>query len=467
MQVQILNGIYRKPIPDLDVAYPINMMPVAEDSGISKGYLRSARGIHRAASTGEDRGGYDWNGTHYRVIGTNLVQVDAAGVQSVMGDVGSGGPIRFAQSFDRLAVNSGDRLYYLKDGILTQVTDPDLGPVVSLIWVDGYFMTTDGTSLVVTELNDPTSIDPLKYGSSEADPDPVVGLLSLRGEVFALNRYTIEVFNNQGTTGFPFARSRGAQIPQGCVGPQAFAPFVETFAFVGSARNEQPGVRLAGAGQAIGISPKELDDELAALSDDELASIEVESLNDGGLRELLVHLPDKTWVYSWAASQKFDMPIWYCLAGGSGADERYPARGHVYTGGKWWCGTADAIGWLDSSITTQFDVPAGYEFHTPLLYNAGTGAIVHELELVAVTGNTPVGEPASSVFVSWTDDGISYAQERAAPVGASGARNHRTVWRRLGRFRNWRSYRFRGVPNAPVAYPRLEAQVEGLTNAFA
>lgn len=462
MQIQIINGIYRKPVPDLATAYPLNMMPVAEDSGISRGYLRTARGIRKANDTAQDRGGYDWNGQHIRVLGSQLVRLDAAGAATVLGDVGSGGKVRFAQSFDRLAINSGTRLYYWNGTTLTQVTDPDLGEVLSLIWIDGYFMTTDGAALVVTELNDPTAVDPLKYGSSEADPDPVVGLLALRGEVYALNRYTIEVFSNTGSTGFPFARQRGAQIPQGCVGRHAYTPFIETFAFVGSARGEQPGVRLAGAGQAIPISPPELDSELAALTEAQLAEIELESINFGGIRELQVHLPTRTWVYSWSASQKFDTPVWYCLAGGSDASDPYPARNHVFTGGRWWCGTADAIGYLDDSIATQFGRAPGYEFSVPAIYNGGRGAQVHELELVTIGGSAAVGDPAPSIFCSASDDGITFGMERATSLGKSGARDARTVWRRMGRFRNWRLFRFRGVATAPVAFPRLEAQIEGM-----
>lgn len=463
MQIQIISGIYRKINPDLAVAYPVNMMPIAEDSGVSKGYLRSARGIRKMADTAADRGGYVWNGLHYRVLGGQLGVLSDSGAFTAIAALPGSGWVRFAQSFDRLAINADNKLFYYNGSALTQVTDPDLGPVLSLIWIDGYFMTTDGTSLVVTELNDPTSVDPLKYGSSEADPDPVVGLLSLRGEVYALNRYTIEVFNNQGSTGFPFARQRGAQIPQGCVGRFAFCPFIETFAFVGSARNEQPGVRLAGAGQAIPISPKELDGELAALSDADLALVSMESLNAGGIRELLVHLPEKTWVYSWTASQKFDTPVWYCMAGGDLADEAYPARNHVYAGGKWWCGGSAAVGYVDDTIASQFGAAPGYVFHTPILYNAGSGAQVHELELVTLGGTTPVGEPAPSIFCAWTDDGLTYSQERATSLGVSGARNHRTAWRRLGRFRNWRTFRFRGIADAPRSFPRLEAQLEGMS----
>lgn len=462
MQIQILRGIYRKTTPDLASAYPVNMMPVAEETGISKGYLRSARGIRKTATTREDRGGYEWNGTHYRVIGTKLVSIVDGAISVTFGDVGSGGAVRFAQSFDRLAINSGSRLYYLRNNALARVTDPDLGDVDSVIWIDGYFMTTDGSALVVTELNDPFSVDPLKYGSSEADPDPVIGLLALRGEVVALNRYSIEFFSNAGTTGFPFVRQSGAQIPRGCVGPQAYAPFVETFAFVGSGRNEQPAVCLAGAGRADAISPKELDEELSGLSAEDLSTIEVESVNYGGIRELLVHLPSKTWVFSYTATQILETPVWYILAGGELGERPYPGRHHVYSDGRWWCGGPEGIGYLDDSITSQYGAEVGFEFVTPLIYNEGRGAMVHELELVAISGTTTVGQPGPDMFLSWTDDGLNYTQERALSLGGSGDRDVRMAWRRCGRMRNWRSFRFRGVSRAPRSFPRLEAQVEAL-----
>ena len=44
------------------------------------------------------------------------------------------------------------------------MTDLDLGVVLDFCWVDGYFMTTDGESLIVTELTDPMAVNPLKYG---------------------------------------------------------------------------------------------------------------------------------------------------------------------------------------------------------------------------------------------------------------------------------------------------------------
>jgi hypothetical protein len=120
-----------------------------------------------------------------------------------LGDVGGSGPVTLDYSFDRLIIRSGTSLYYWNATIgLVLVTDPDLGPVVDCMWVDGYTMTTDGTAIVVTELNDPTSVLPLKYGSAEEDPDPVTGLIKVRNEPYILGLNTIQVSRTSAAMAF-------------------------------------------------------------------------------------------------------------------------------------------------------------------------------------------------------------------------------------------------------------------------
>lgn len=460
MQIAILSGMRVR--DGFEQAFPVNLTPIAESAngqgtGISKGYLTTLAGVRTVVPTqGNDRGGRTWNGVHYRVIGDKLVAVSSTGTIKSVGVVGDNGmPVTFAASFDRLAVASAGKLFYYDGKTLTQVIDSDLGTVLSVAWQDGYFITTDGTYLVATELNDPASVDPLKYGSSEADPDPIIAVLSLRGEIYALNRYTIEVFINTGSTGFPFQRQRGAQIPKGCVGPQAFAPFQGTFAFVGSELNQSPSVFLAGSGEASAISPRTLDKAFAALGETQLAAIEVEARQADGLTELHVHLPTETWVYHWSASQAFGVPVWSIQRGVSGA---WPARHYVLSSGKWWCGGSKKLGVIDTTVTTVFDDAVAFEVLTVAVYNEGRGAIVNNMELVTQGG---AGEP-TPIMLSYSDDGKTWSQERPDQSGGRGDRTARPAWRRVGRMAHWRIFRLRGYAKSPVSFSRLEADVEGL-----
>ena len=171
-------------------------------------------------------------------MGTSLVRVSSAGVITTVGTIAGTGQVSLDYSTTYLCVVGGGKAYLCTASAVTQITDIDIGTPIDAIWVDGYFLFTDGAYLYVNELADPFAIDPLKYGASEIDPDRVVGLLKYRNEVYVLNRYTIEVFDNIGGSGFPFTRLPGGLIPKGCVGTKAKTLFAETIAWVGSARNE-------------------------------------------------------------------------------------------------------------------------------------------------------------------------------------------------------------------------------------
>ena len=149
MQIQILSAIYSDDTADFRTSYPINMQPVPKDTGIAKGYLRTVDGLVEFAEGPDvDRGGINWRDYCYRVMGTKLVRANQGGTVDVLGDVGAGtvamSPrVSMTYSFDRLAIASGGRLYYWDGTTLTQVTDPDLGTVLDVIFISGYFMTTD------------------------------------------------------------------------------------------------------------------------------------------------------------------------------------------------------------------------------------------------------------------------------------------------------------------------------------
>jgi hypothetical protein len=464
MQIPILNGIYADTAANFRTRYPRNMVPVPKGTGISEGYLRPADGIEQIGTgPGADRGGINWQGQHYRVMGTKLVRVSALGTVTVIGDVTAGGPVTLDYSFDRLGIASGGRLYYCDGGAVTQVTDPDLGTVLDATFIGGYWLTTDGENLVVTELTDPYAVNPLKYGSSEADPDAVVAVDQLRNEAYAFNRHTIEVFQNVGGSNFPFQRIDGAQVTRGLIGTHAYAKFLETFAFLGGGRNEAPAVWLLGAGSTRKLSTREIDQVLATYTEAQLSGVVVETRLDNGHQHLLIHLPDTCWVYDAAASEVVGEPVWFELTTSIVGSGQYRARGLVWVHDHWH--VADPvngrIGRMVDDVSTHYGETIGWDFGTLMLYNDGRGAIVHQLELVALPGRVAIGaDPV--IWASYSLDGETYSQERPISVGGAGERNKRLVWRRLGHMRNYRIQRFRGTSDARVSVARLEAQLEPL-----
>lgn len=465
MKVPVLQGAYSDSAAAYRTSYPINLEPTLVESGLSKGYLTIAPGVRfMGRGPGADRGAINWNGTCYRVMGTKLCSVGQDGNVISLGDVGNNGlDVTMDYSFDRLAIASNGGLYYFQPSTgVTQVTDPDLGVALCVLWIDGYFMTTDGVSLVVTELSDPYSVDPLKYGSAESDPDPVVALCKVRGEVYALNRYTIQNFQDVGGTGFPFSNNSGGLIPRGAVGTQAWSYFEETFAFVGSGRNEQLSVYAAGAGQTVCLSTSEVDKELNSLTVAQQALIKVESRVEDGEQRLYVHLPTKTLVYMRQASQANGEPVWYILADGTNADQRYAPRHMALCYGEWVVGdNLGNVGALDQTVETRFGDVIAWQFDTVLLYNETLGGILLKAELSGLPGRAPFSDkPTCSL--STTLNGVLWSQPRFISQGAFGERRKRVQWRPMKRFSEYMGLRFRGSSTGLASWAALDVEVEGL-----
>jgi hypothetical protein len=466
MQIPILSGIFTDNGPDFRTSYPVNLVPTPKASGISSGYLRPGDGIvANGTGPGADRGGINWQGKLYRVMGTSLVEISSNGTVTVLGDVGGpiGELVTFDYSFDLLAIASGGRLYYWNENTLVQVTDPDLGVVLDVVWVDGYFMTTDGEFLVVTELSDPTQVNPLKYGSSEVDPDPVVALLKLRNEVYALNRNTIEVFDNVGGALFPFARIDGAQIQKGVVGTFACCVYQESIAFLGSGRNEAPGIYIGANATAKKISTQEIDEILLQYTEEQLATVKLEARNDRAHEHLYVHLPDRTLVFDAAASQALQDLVWFNLTSTVSGFAQYRARNMVYAYDKWLVGDPQSsnIGYLVDTVGSHWGEQVRWEFGTLIVYNEGNGALFHQMELVSLTGRVALGVDPQ-ISTSYSVDGLSYSQEKFIKVGTIGNTSKRLSWFQQGHMRNFRIQRFRGDSDSHISLARLEAKIEGL-----
>lgn len=464
MQIPILSGIFADGSPNFRTSYPKNMVPVPKATGISEGYLRPGEGIiELGTGPGVNRGGINWNGTIYRVMGTKLVSIAADSTVTEIGDVGTGGRVTFDYGFTYLAIASGGRLYLYDGTTLTQVTDPDLGTVLDVVWVDGYYMTTDGEFLVITDLDDPFSVNPLKYGSAEADPDPIEGLLKLRNEIYALNRYTIEVFDNAGTTGFPFVRIPGAQIQKGCVGTNACCVFMDNIAFLGGGRNEAPGIYLGANGNAQKISTREIEEILQTYTEEELSVAFLEERINQAHMHLIVHLPRHTLVFDGAGTQALSVPVWFTLSSTLVGDGIWNACTCIWAYDRWnVCHpNTNQFGYLTDMVSTHWGETIGWEFGTLIVYNQGQGAIFHDLELVSLTGSTAFGVDPT-IWTQYSVDGVTWSAEKPIRAGKTGERNKRLMWLQQGHMRNMRMQRFRGTSDAHVAIAALEARIEPL-----
>lgn len=460
MQIPILSGI--RGGSDFQAEYPLNMIPVPQATGLSDGYLRPAHGIV-SQGLGEDRGGIEWRGVLYRVLGPDLCSIARNGAVTVIGAVGGSGRVSMDYSFDHLAIASGGQLWLYDGATLARVTDADLGAALDVVWSDGYFVTTDGEFLVVTELNDPFQVDPLKYGSSEADPDPVKAVLRLRAEIYAVNRYTIEVFSNVGGIGFPFQRISGAQIQKGAVGTHAATVFQDALAFIGSGKDEAPSVWMGGNGGAVKVATREIEQVLAQYTEAELANAVLEAWSEDVHQFLVVRLRDHTFVFDGAASAALQSPVWHRLSSSANGIGPWDAGNLVWCYDRLNVGRVKepGFGYLTKTAGDHWGLPVRWSFSTPIVYNEARAAVFHELELVGLPGQSAFGAVAT-VGTQYSTDGQVWSNPRFVSIGAAGERNKRISWRGLGLLRLWRIQRFFGTSESRVTVARLEGRLEPL-----
>jgi len=483
MQIPILSGIYTSENADYRQQYPHNMIPVPLDQGITPGYLRPADGVSyfpeqtppsnqygsavvTTAGLGDDRGAVNWRDICYRVMADNLCIVDANGfIYPLDKDpaitVSGSGHCTMTYSFDYLAFVSGRNLYLyggpdaaFPHNRVEQVTDTDLGDVLDVIFIDGYFMTTDGEFLVVTDLGDPFSVNNLKYGSSEIDPDPVVGLLKLNNEAYAINRYTIEAFYNKGGALFPFARIDGSRMYRGAIGTHAKCVFMDRIAFLGSGKNESPSVWIGINAQTQKLATREIDLILQEYTEDQLKDVVLEVRSGENYNHLWVRLPDKILIYDGNASTVTQTPVWFTIDSGP--------KNLCWAYDKWIVGNEDGeIGYFDNSVSTVWEQSRDWNFQTKIIYAESRGAIINELELVGLPGRNTLGiDP--TIWTSYSLDGEIWSQEWMISAGLQGNRTKRLVWFQQGAFRNFRIQKFRGNSDSHISFARLEAQLERL-----
>jgi hypothetical protein len=237
---------------------------------------------------------------------------------------------------------------------------------------------------------------------------------------------------------------------------------VESVAFLGSGRNEAPGIYLGANATAQKISTQEIDQILLGYTEAQLAGVKLEARNDKAHQHLYVHLPDRTLVFDAAATAELSQPVWFTLTTSQAGFSQYRARNLVWAYDKWLIGDpqSNAIGYLVDTRGDHWGQIVRWEFGTLIVYNESNGAIFNELELVSLTGSVALGvDPMIST--SYSVDGQAWSQDRSIRAGTTGSRK-RLAWFQQGHMRNWRIQRFRGDSQAHLSFIRLEAQIEPL-----
>ena len=452
MKLPLVKGTKVSNIAEWRDFLPLNMVGFSQSIGDWTGFLRTADGlVTYATGLGIDRGGI-WSDrfkTHVRVSGQTLIEVDQfGGVVSLSGtSIPGSDQAKLTNSFNSIAFVADGDYWRWDTSTLTNVTKPGgAGDFIDMVWIDGYYIFTDGENLWNTTLADEAVFNPNERAGSDFAPDDILGVgRSTDNKLLAFNRYTIDPFYNNAGSSFPFARIPNASIPIGIVGTNAKANIGDgRWVIFGGGKEYSPTFYML-TNSYTKISNKEIDSIIDTYSDYELVNIAIESRDTRDQKLVICHLPRHTLVYDVTLSGILGQPIWYQWYSGASP---WRARNGVYdprninnTASGWIYGDSidSTIGKLDQTVSAQYGEIVEFECNTPIVRAGGT---VDNCEIVSAPGHSSVTDDV--VFLSTTKDGALFGPEVMVPRGNSGDYQHRMIKRRLGDYPRWFGMKIRG-----------------------
>ena len=458
LTVQLIKGDKVSSKVDYKDALSENISPIIRQLFNIQGYMLQQPGLSAfGTGFGIDRGGV-WNErvrNHFRVSGTQFLEVSAAGVPTLLGAVAGTDTVSMPYSFQTQAIIA-DGSYFLYDTTngFRQIIDIDLGLPIDAIWVDGYYFFTDGEYLYHTDLEDEESIDPLKFATAEFSPDPTVGIgLTTDDKVIAFNRYTIEYFVNDANEEFAFSRLPSRALKYGLVGTHAKCEIGGQYYFLGGPKEGDLSIYMLGVGEVLEIASRSVTQLLSVYTEAEVAVAQLESRILEGYPVIIVHLPNETLLYN-VKIGKFAGPeqAWSLLSSVGGTQWRALHGIFEPRVGAWIYGdrTDERLGKLNTSIATQYGSWIQCLLYTPFMYLET--ASMDELDIETIPGFNAAAD--ATVFIAFTYDGVIWSAEQILQYGLPGAFGARFIARRLGYVSNIVAMRLRWASTSRMCFSK-------------
>lgn len=172
-----------------------------------------------AANTGPVRAMIAVNSDLIAVQGRNVVRYDSGFGASIVGGLASDGFVSMAQNRKapnpQIAIACDGLFDIVENGVVTEVTDPDLAAAISVASLDGYFITfTSDGRFQLSQIDEGTSFDALDFATAEANPDGGVRNLTRNRDAIFFGPKSMEAWQNNGGEDFPLSRVTTREV--GC-----------------------------------------------------------------------------------------------------------------------------------------------------------------------------------------------------------------------------------------------------------
>lgn len=228
VEIPLVGGSYESICFDQNSQRAINLLvDIDQHGGMSQAMLFEMPGLLEFCDTGTAavvRGLWGTDDYLYAVTGNHLWEIDAAGSATDRGAVcgqtvvPTPSPVSMTHNLTQLmVVDDGQADYYTfsTSAIATATGVPLGGPIDAL---DGYCIAPELTSgrKYHSNYEDFSTWDALDYGSSEGYPDDSMAVIVGQRNAWFLDKESMEIWRNAGTTNPFFARREGTFNMTGC-----------------------------------------------------------------------------------------------------------------------------------------------------------------------------------------------------------------------------------------------------------
>lgn len=410
-------------------------------------------GLRRTGSFGGAVGGglTYWEGASYAIFGTNLYK-NGISIGAVTAAV-SAERYNFAGSLGAtplLFFQIATKAYTTDGTTVTQVTDVDYPAttVPGAVYLDGttYVMTPDAY-ILGSDLNDPTSWDPLNSIRVQIDPGRGVAIAKQLNYLVAFKEFSVEVFYDAANAaGSPLGRIESAKLSVGCADGNSVAEMDGALFWVAQSKSGNRSVMMMEALKGREISTPAVERLLQAGGTAFGSTAHV-----SGHRFYLINFTSGSLASQFTLAYDTDEGLWHewkSPAGTTLGIKAIAADNAAHTIAQ---GIDNGLLYALESATYQDDgIPFSWDLYTPN-FDAETrlGKTLNKLEVTADQQDN------SKLEVRWSDDDYkTWSQPRTLDLSLQQA------WTtKLGKFVK-RAHHFHQKLNVPLRIKAVDLHLD-------
>lgn len=462
---------YRSQSPIADQEELINLYPEKMESpGASTQWaLYPVPGYENisTATAGPGKGHFFENSREFAVIGTQFIEIDETGTQTVRGTVATdSNPATISSNGDgggELFITSGGNGYLFTLATNTFASIAALAGLATMgAFLDGFFLALDAntSTFYISDLLDGSTWDPTQFAQRSIGSDNWVAMGVANRLIYLLGSQTSEVWYNTGASPFPFAPHPSGLLQYGCGAAFSLKVVSGVLMWVSATSSGQGDVMQTG-----GFSPERISTNAVEFALDGYSTIADaigDTYNEAGHTFYKLTFPraDVTWCYDVEAGLWHKRGTWDQMSNDFGAQR---ACFHAFAFGEHRTLDLASAQLLRQSTDIAVDVDdieLVRERSAPCLVFENRRLFFDSFELFMETGlglQSGQGSDPQVMLQISNNGGKTWGNELWRSAGAVGEYGKRVRWLRCGSGRK-RVFRIR--MSDPVPYRIMGAFIE-------